>query len=138
MMSDRAADTSLRRVCRVDELPPGTHILAPVGPHGVVVVNAGGEYFAVTNRCPHAGAPLCGGVVTGTTDAREGYDREWVNEGCILRCPWHAWEFDLRSGETITEPRMRVKTWRVEVDDGEILVGSRPAGRTQKDDDGPS
>jgi nitrite reductase/ring-hydroxylating ferredoxin subunit len=35
-------------------------------------------------------------------------------EGCILRCPWHGWEFDLRTGEHLVDPQNRLKAVPVE------------------------
>jgi nitrite reductase/ring-hydroxylating ferredoxin subunit len=114
--------TELHVVARLEDFPPGSRRLVEAGPHGVGVFNVGGEIVAVTNLCPHMGAPLCLGRVTGTTRADEPYVTEWVRDGEILRCPWHGWEFDLRTGTTITEPPRRVRRHEVHVRDGLVLV----------------
>lgn len=109
-------------VGRVEELPPGSHKVVPVGRRGLGVFNVNGQFYALYNVCPHAGGPLCLGPVTGTTRATGPYQVEWVREGEILRCPWHGWEFDITTGCTITEPVERVQTYPVHIEDGLIVV----------------
>ena len=37
----------------------------------------------------------------------------------ILRCPWHGWEFDIKTGQSVFNPhRMRVKSYDVKVEFG--------------------
>ena len=68
------------------------------------------------------GGPLCAGRVTGTTVATEQYQPKWIRDGEILRCPWHGWEFELKTGETITEPVRRVRSYPVVVEDGMVII----------------
>jgi nitrite reductase/ring-hydroxylating ferredoxin subunit len=109
-------------VAHVDELAPGDVKIVPEGKFGVGVFNVGGEYFALTNYCPHRGAPLCRGKVTGMTEATGPYECAWVREGEILRCPWHGWEFAIKSGTTVTEPKRQVKMYPVIVEGDTILL----------------
>ena len=44
------------------------------------------------------------------------------NEGEILACPWHGWEFDLTTGEMIADERIRLRKYPVEVRDGTVYV----------------
>ena len=43
------------------------------------------------------------------------------DEGEILRCPWHGWEFDLRSGAALFDSKLQVRIYAVEVRDGSLL-----------------
>ena len=52
-------------VATIDEIPPGTHKLVPIGRHGVGVYNVKGTFYAIANYCPHEGGPLCSGRVHG-------------------------------------------------------------------------
>lgn len=111
------------RVCRIDELAPGGVSIVAVGRFGVGVFNVRGSYHALTNYCPHRGAPLCLGSVTGTTEGTGiPYGSAWIRDGEILRCPWHSWEFDIATGSTLTQPTKRVRSYPVHVDDDAIYL----------------
>jgi nitrite reductase/ring-hydroxylating ferredoxin subunit len=113
-----------RRVCALEELPPGSMKLVEAGRFGVGVYNVGGEFYAIANYCAHEGAPLCTGFVGGTNvhapDRPGGL--AFVRDGQIVRCPWHQWEFDLTNGRTLSDPDKKIRTYRVDVSDGEVWV----------------
>jgi nitrite reductase (NADH) small subunit len=88
---------------------------------GVVRDPASGELWALRNRCPHHGAPLCLGSVVGRGEAG-GPGRYAVAERRVVRCPWHGWEFDPTSGRCVDDPAMRVATYPVRVNDGRVEV----------------
>ena len=118
-------------VCKVDELPVGAHRTVVVSAtRSVGVFNIHGTLVGVLNSCPHAGAPLCRGVLTGTAVADGARGRRWAHEGEILRCPWHGWEFKLPEGTTISEPTIKVRTYPVFIEDDQVIleVGSAAAG----------
>ena len=69
---------------------------------GLYYVN--GQYFAWKNACPHYGAPVCKGTITGTRLPTLVYEYEYGRENEIARCPWHGWEFDLMTGEHLVDP----------------------------------
>jgi nitrite reductase (NADH) small subunit len=116
----------------VDGLPPGTRRELPIGRNGVALFNVDGDFFALGNSCPHMGGPLCAGRVTGTTIAMGQYRPKWIREGEILRCPWHGWEFELKTGKTITDPVRRVRSYPVIIEAGMVIIeidrGSGDAG----------
>lgn len=113
-----------RFVCLLEDLPPGAMKLVNAGPFGVGVYNIGGSLHAIVNYCSHEGAPLCLGHVGGTTepdwDLPGGVRR--TREGQIIRCPWHNWEFDITTGQNVADPRRRVRTYHVDVADGEVYL----------------
>lgn len=85
------------------------------------VFRVGTEYFAYRNVCPHAGAPVCEGKICGTTLPSEVYQYEYSEEKKVLRCPWHGWEFDLKTGKHLVDERMKLRAYNVEADAGENL-----------------
>src|SRR4051794_1714150 len=88
---------------------------------GVVHTVAG--WFTIRNNCPHQGAPLCAGVVTGTMLPSGPDEMVWGLDGCVVRCPWHGWEFDLRTGRSLFEvSRDRTATYPVQVEHGRVAV----------------
>lgn len=101
----------------------GERRIVQVGAHSIGIFRVGTRYFAIRNYCPHEGAELCRGKVTGTnlpTDLPGTY--EWGRDGFILRCPWHQWEFDLETGHHLANAACRVRTYRVSEQDGELLL----------------
>jgi nitrite reductase/ring-hydroxylating ferredoxin subunit len=111
-------------VCPIEDLPPGTMKIVPVGKFGVGVYNIGGAIYAISNYCAHEGAPLCTGYVGGTNEFApdEPGGMRLVREGRIVRCPWHQWEFDITTGLAVADPDRRVRTYRVDVTDGEVYL----------------
>jgi nitrite reductase/ring-hydroxylating ferredoxin subunit len=101
-------------VAKAGELAPGGRKLVKAGGIEIGLFNAGGEIRAYRNVCPHAGAPVCLGRVGGTSLPSDVYEYKYGMEGCILRCPWHGWEFDLRTGEHIVDPATRLKAVALE------------------------
>jgi nitrite reductase (NADH) small subunit len=115
--------SELHVVGPVQELRPGDRRIVTIGRRSIGVFNIGGEFYALSNMCPHAGGPLCLGDITGTTRARERhYDVDWIRDGEIIRCPWHAWEVDIKTGRTLAGPETRVRTYKVRVEDGQIVL----------------
>jgi nitrite reductase/ring-hydroxylating ferredoxin subunit len=110
------------RVCRLEDLPPGSKKIVQGGRFGIGVFNRDGVLYALANYCPHDGAPVCLGAITGTTESASSYQATWVNDGRILRCPWHGWEFDLATGKSVALPTRRVKIYPVRVENGCIVV----------------
>jgi nitrite reductase/ring-hydroxylating ferredoxin subunit len=104
-------------VARADEIAPGERKLVTIGGRSIGVFNVGGEYFALRNRCPHQGGPLCQGFRFAPLRAAvpgEPYRRG--DGGTIIRCPWHGWEFDLRTGSSWFDPeRTRVRSYPAKV-----------------------
>lgn len=116
-------------VGRADEIPAGGRkIVVPFrGRAGIGIFNIGGRFYALRNICPHKRGPLCTGEVAGrgaaqtppsVGDSHIDYERD----GQILRCPWHAWQFDIASGECLVDPTVRVKTYPVLVDGDDLVV----------------
>ena len=116
-------------VGKAADIPVGGRvIIVPFrGRAGIGIFNVKGAYYALRNICPHKRGPLCTGEVAGrssteappsATDGFVGYERE----GEIIRCPWHAWQFDIATGECLADPNMRVKTYPIVVDGEDIIV----------------
>jgi nitrite reductase (NADH) small subunit len=105
-----------------DELRPGQTKIIEIKGRSIGVFNIKGFYYGMNNLCPHAGAPLCLGRVTGTPVSEGPYTVSWDREGEILRCPWHSWEFDIVTGKTLAGPRKSVRTYAVHQENGRIYV----------------
>lgn len=104
-------------VGRLSEFAPGSRKIVTVGGRSIGVFNIRGQFYALRNRCPHQGAPLCLGRVKGTTLSSKPYEYVYGRDQEIIQCPWHGWEFEIATGRTYFNPhRMRVKTYEVTVE----------------------
>ena len=63
---------------------------------------------------------MCGGT---TEFAPETPGRvRYVREGRIVRCPWHNWEFDITTGVNLADAQKRIRTYEVDVTDGQVYL----------------
>ena len=80
------------------------------------------RFYAVSNLCAHQGGPLCRGVLSARLTAAEPGELTLDQSAPLLACPWHGWEFDLRTGRAILDPKVRVRTFPARVAAGRVLV----------------
>jgi nitrite reductase/ring-hydroxylating ferredoxin subunit len=112
-----------RIVGLAEEIPIGGRKIVEVEGVSVGIFNVGGEFFALRNRCPHQGGPLCEGKRWGTVEARIPGDIQYHDDGEIIACPWHGWEFVIRTGQSRCDPRrLRTRRYPVHVESGAELV----------------
>jgi nitrite reductase/ring-hydroxylating ferredoxin subunit len=97
---------ALLRVGSLAKLPAGTVMEATIGDERYAICNLEGAIHALSGTCPHRGGPLGQGA---------------VNEN-NLTCPWHAWEFDCRTGVSDYNPGMKIATFPVQVSGDDILI----------------
>jgi 3-phenylpropionate/trans-cinnamate dioxygenase ferredoxin subunit len=110
-------------VAPVGEIPPGGRKLVTVKGRPIVIFNLEGSFFGLLNRCPHQGGNLGEGRVTGLLESPSPGQYCYSRKGEILRCPWHGWEFDIRTGQSYCDPeRIRTKAYPVEVKAGQTVV----------------
>jgi nitrite reductase/ring-hydroxylating ferredoxin subunit len=110
-------------VAKVDEIADGTSKLVQVEGRAIALFNVKGEFFAIANRCPHEGADLCKGKIVALIESDEPGVVRLSRPGELVRCPWHGWEFDIRTGKSWCDPtRTRVKSYDVAVESGARLV----------------
>jgi len=114
------------RVCPVDELEPGEHVVVDVEGVPIGVLNVDGEYYGLLNRCPHQRGPVCAGrvkrkrVVT-SAEPNERVEIE-LSEERTISCPRHGWEYDLETGDHLGNPSVSLPTFDVTVEDDDLYV----------------
>lgn len=100
----------------------------PVG-----VVRTADGFYAVRNRCPHQGADICSGIVSGTMSPSDPGEYVYSDERKVVTCPWHRWEFDLETGAAVQAiSKKKLVTYPVEVRDGKVAVVMRGRGRKEE------
>jgi nitrite reductase/ring-hydroxylating ferredoxin subunit len=110
-------------VAAVDEIPPGKRKLVDVSGRAIVVFNLGGDFFALGNRCPHRGGSLNDGIQTGLVESKTPGEYCYSRPRELIKCPWHGWEFDIRTGRSWCDPnRVRARQFPVTVKPGLELV----------------
>lgn len=110
-------------VATTDEIPPGSRKLVTVRGRNIAVFNVDGDYLAILDRCPHQGGSLCKGKQGGLISSDEPGSYRYTRKGEIIRCPWHGWEFDLRTGQSYCDPtRSYVKSYTTSVEPGTALI----------------
>ena len=110
-------------VATTGEIAPGSKKLVTVKGREIGIFNVGGEYYALANRCPHNGGPMCEGRIAGLVRSSSPGNYELIRKGEFLRCPWHGWEFDIRTGQSWCDPNdMKVRQFKTAVEPGEELV----------------
>lgn len=91
------------------------------------VFHHGGDYYAYANKCAHSGGPACEGVmmplVVDIIAEDKTYHGQTFDESQMhFVCPWHGWEYDLKTGTAIGDPRMKLRRYDVVQRDGAIYV----------------
>ncbi|MFA6914767.1 MAG: Rieske (2Fe-2S) protein [Parachlamydiales bacterium] len=96
-----------RKIARCEDIAPGKKTIASLEDgREIVIFNCDGEFYAIENVCPHMGGPLGEGEM----------------DGCTVVCPWHGWQFDIKSGSCINMPGENAKKIRISVKDGFVCL----------------
>jgi nitrite reductase (NADH) small subunit len=94
------------KVASVHEIAPGSGIKVEIGGNEIAVFHFNGGFYAIDDLCPHRGAPLSEG---------------FLEDGKVF-CPWHCFDFNLRSGESATVPSLRVKAYEIKIEGDDLFV----------------
>lgn len=96
----------LLKVAEGLDLRPGQGKLVEVDGREIALFNVDGSYYALGAVCPHEGGPLQDGEVNGET----------------IICPWHAYDFHVKTGECSVDPELRVMTFIVKTEGNDVLI----------------
>ena len=97
------------------ELPPESHRTVKVGRRKLALFHYQGAITALGNGCLHEGGPL-----------GEGFIQVLADGETYVACPWHGWQYHLRTGEAPEGFADRQAVYDVRVEDGHILVSAEP------------
>jgi nitrite reductase/ring-hydroxylating ferredoxin subunit len=110
-------------VAEAAELREKQKLVVRVNGMEVGLFHVHGNFYAWRNVCPHAGAPVCLGRVTGTTLPTPVYEYEYGKEQQVLRCPWHGWEFDLEDGKHLAQgSQVKLRGFEVLEEEGKLFL----------------
>jgi 3-phenylpropionate/trans-cinnamate dioxygenase ferredoxin subunit len=97
------------------DLPPNKMIMVVVGGKEALLANVDGSYYAIANKCSHAGGSLAKGSL----------------DGSIVTCQKHGARFDVKTGQAVGDAKIgfikiKVKdeeSYKIKVEGADILVG---------------
>ncbi len=105
-------------VVKTSAIEPGQSIVIKLENKSIAIFNTGKRFYAINNACPHLGGPLNEGTL----------------EGEVVTCPWHGWQYDLKSGCPITTPNVQTYPLRLDGDTLQIAVTPEaPMGDRRED-----
>lgn len=110
----------------LEDFPPGEVCAVEVDGRLVGVVRTAGHVFVFGGRCPHQGGPICKGRMTGTMLPSKPDEYVYGHDSEIVRCPWHGYEFHVRTGESVGGAiKGRLAVFDAEVRDGLVYTSLR-------------
>lgn len=110
-------------VARASDLKPGDKMKVSAGGRELALFNVGGSFYALADKCPHEAGSLCEGKLVGLAESDMPGDYRYSRRGEFVKCPWHGWEFDIRTGQSYCDPEtMRVRKFEAHVETGDELL----------------
>jgi nitrite reductase/ring-hydroxylating ferredoxin subunit len=100
------AEDGFVTVARVEDVPAGTVRTVCAGDQELALAHCDDGFFALQHECLHLHGPLGEGRLA----------------GCVLTCPWHGWQYDVRTGQNEFDLAIQLETFDVQVADGEVRV----------------
>jgi nitrite reductase/ring-hydroxylating ferredoxin subunit len=113
-------------VAKAADLPEGDRRIVTAGQNEIGVFHQGGSYFAYSNYCVHSGGPACEGIminkVVDIIAADRTYQGQTFSDEMHFVCPWHGYEYDLKTGQCMGDPKLKLKRFEVVRRGDEIYV----------------
>ena len=94
------------QIALIGDCPPGTSLEIIHAGRVVALYNVDGQFYALDGVCPHQGGPLGKGSLS----------------GCIVSCPWHGWQFDIKTGLNQINAHIRQPLFDVRVEQGAVFL----------------
>ena len=94
------------KVAKIGDVPTNTGLSVEANGQAIALYKVDGKVYALDGVCPHAGGPMAEGSLN----------------GCLVMCPWHGWEFNVKTGLCDFNSLFSTKTFPVKEENGEIFV----------------
>jgi len=109
------------KVCSLTELPNGSQKIVQLGPHKVALFHFNNEISAIANACLHKAGPLGLGLVENKYD------------GTYVTCPWHGWEYNIKTGSAPPGYKDQQAVYEVKVEGDDILISEQPIRKAYRE-----
>ncbi|MDD9880067.1 MAG: Rieske 2Fe-2S domain-containing protein [Candidatus Marinimicrobia bacterium] len=96
----------MKKIAKLADIPEDGSKLIMVDDTPIALFKIKGEMHAWDNRCPHRGASLADGNITNS----------------VIQCKYHLWEFDIKSACAVANSDLKVKTFTVVVENGDVFI----------------
>jgi nitrite reductase/ring-hydroxylating ferredoxin subunit len=108
-------------VGKEDDIPLGERKLVKIMGLSIGVFHHGSGWYAIKNKCLHAGGPVAEGRLRGE----------------ILTCPWHGYQYNLLTGALLEDPSAKLEMYPVELQEGQVfvrlpIVSDLPTGKPEQ------
>ena len=109
-------------VALASEVEPGKCKIVSAGGREIGVYNINDAYYALVSRCPHEGSALCRGQIFSRPDSDTPGKYRLLQRGEMVRCPWHGWLFEIKTGQSWCDAATRARTIPVHIESGEDIA----------------
>ena len=114
----KAADGKFYKIAAVSELQLNRLHTLEIEGRNTTLVRTNAGVFLFGSSCPHMGAPMCAGSIHGTMLPSDPDEYVYGEDAQVIRCPWHGYEFSIRTGESIAGAfHGRVPVYEIDVRD---------------------
>ena len=104
-------------VSKASEFADGDRRIVMAGPREIGVFHKSGAYYAYSNTCLHQGGPACEGMminnVVDVFAADRTYQGQVYGDEMHFVCPWHGYEYDMKTGECIGDRKLKLRKFEV-------------------------
>jgi nitrite reductase/ring-hydroxylating ferredoxin subunit len=104
-------------VAKATDLKDGDRRIVVSGKHEVGVFFKDNAYFAYSNFCVHSGGPACEGLminrVVDIIAPDRTYQGQTFSDEVHFACPWHGYEYELKTGECVADRRLKLRKYDV-------------------------
>ena len=109
------------KVCSLSELPNNSQKIVPLGPHKIALFHFNNEISAIANACLHKAGPLGLGLVENKYD------------GLYVTCPWHGWEYNIKTGSAPPGYKDQQAVFEVKVEGDDLLISEQPIVKAHRE-----
>ena len=113
-------------VAKASELADGDRRIVTAGKREIGVFHKDGAYYAYSNTCLHQGGPACEGLlinnVVDVIKPDRTYDGQTFGSDVHFVCPWHGYEYDIKTGECVGDRKMKLRKFEIVKRGDEIYV----------------
>jgi nitrite reductase (NADH) small subunit len=94
------------RIASTDECPVGSSLEIVAEDRVIALYHVDDQFYALDGICPHQGGPLAKGKL----------------QSCIVTCPWHGWQYDVRTGQHQSIASLVHRRFPVKVEGSDVFV----------------